>query len=78
MHKHYQLIEYTMNELSMEELGAKFAQRREENQKARAGHTARRKEIMKLHLVDNISMSDLGRRFGLSRQRIYQILNGTN
>ncbi len=78
MHKHYQLIEYTMNELSIDELDALFAQRREENQKARAGHAARRKEIMKLHLVDNVGMSDLGRRFGLSRQRIYQILNNTN
>lgn len=36
----------------------------------------RRLAIMKLHYDEKLSLRTVGKRFGLSRQRIHQIING--
>ena len=64
-----------MKELTLEELEKLNSQRKGEITKEKAAYLARRKEIMKLHLVDKLPMATIGKRFGMSRQRIHQIIN---
>lgn len=61
--------------ISLEELESLNAQRKGAIRKSKEANLERRKEIMKLHLVDNVSMSNIARRFNLSRQRVHQIIN---
>jgi DNA-directed RNA polymerase specialized sigma subunit len=64
--------------MSIEELDALNSQRKGEIAKQKAQQLERRKEIMKLHLVDGLPMAKIGQRYSLSRQRVHQIINGHN
>lgn len=65
-------------EYSIEDLEALQTQRKSAILRSKQDSKERRKEILKLHLVDKVPMATLGRRFNISRQRIYQIINNIN
>lgn len=77
MHKSKSLTEYNkpIMSISLEELESLNVQRKGAIRESKEANLERRKEIMKLHLVDNVSMSNIARRFNLSRQRVHQIIN---
>jgi DNA-directed RNA polymerase specialized sigma subunit len=64
-----------MNEpLSIDQLFALRDQKQEKLEAGRKGHKERQRAILQLHLVDGMSMVNIGKQYGISRARVHQII----
>ena len=60
--------------LSIEELFKLRDAKQEALQAKRAVSKERQQEILQLHLVDGMSMIEIGKKFNITRQRVHQII----
>ena len=62
------------NKLSLDELFKLRDEKQEKLKEERAKQKERQREILQLHLVDGMSMIDIGKKFGITRGRVHQII----
>lgn len=60
--------------LSIDELFKLRDEKQEKLQTRREQQKERRREILQLHLVDGVSMIDIGKKYNISRARVHQII----
>ena len=61
-------------ELTLDELFKLRDEKQEKLKEERAKQKERQREILQLHLVDGMSMIDIGKKFGITRGRVHQII----
>jgi DNA-directed RNA polymerase specialized sigma subunit len=62
------------NKLTLDELFKLRDEKQEKLQTNREQQQERRREILQLHLVDGMSMIDIGKKFNITRARVHQII----
>ena len=62
-------------ELTLDELFKLRDEKQEKLKEERSKQKERQREILQLHLVDGVSMADIGKKFGITRGRVHQIIN---
>ena len=62
------------NKLSLDELFKLRDEKQEKLQSKREAQQERRREILQLHLVDGMSMIEIGKKFNITRARVHQII----
>ena len=62
-------------ELTLDELFKLRDEKQEKLKEERLKQKERQREILQLHLVDGMSMIDIGKKFGITRGRVHQIIN---
>ena len=62
-------------ELTLDELFKLRDEKQEKLKEERSKQKERQREILQLHLVDGMSMIDIGKKFGITRGRVHQIIN---
>ena len=61
-------------ELTLDELFKLRDEKQEKLKEERLKQKERQREILQLHLVDGMSMIEIGKKFNISRARVHQII----